>query len=315
MVKPLAFVTGGAGFIGSNLCERLLDEGWRVIAYDNLMLGQEAFLDPLKPRGLTFVKADLLDLDPLVEAMRGADAVFHLAANSDISYGRSYTDWDLKHGTLATYNTLEAMRRTEVKKLVFASTSAIYGEATVMPTPENYGPLLPISLYGASKLACEGLITAFAHNFDFQTWMFRFGNVVGRNGTHGALVDFINKLKADPTKLPILGDGKQAKPYVYVRELVDGMWYGFTHASEAVNVFNLTCDGASSVDRLAQAVIQAMGLTDVELVHSGGVRGWTGDVPQVRLDNRKLAALGWTPRFDSDEAVDEAARMLTQQLA
>ncbi len=192
------FVTGGAGFIGSNLVDRLVSEGHHLKVYDNLSLGKQEFIQNHIDAGMVqFFKEDLLNLETLTSAMKGCEAVFHLAANSDIGYGAKYTDWDLKQGTIVTYNVLEAMRLNAIKKIVFASTSAIYGEATVKPTPENYGPLWPISFYGASKLACEGLITSFAHNYGIQAWMYRFGNIVGRNGTHGALFDFILKLKAD----------------------------------------------------------------------------------------------------------------------
>jgi UDP-glucose 4-epimerase len=315
MTRPVAFVTGGAGFIGSNLCERLIAEGFDLVVYDNLVLGRRDFITHLEGERLRFVEADLLDLSRLKTEMRGAQVVWHLAANSDISYGRTHTDVDLKNGTLATYNVLEAMRETGVSRIVFASTSAIYGEADVLPTPESYGPLLPISLYGASKLACEALITAFCHNFNLRAWMFRFGNVVGKNGTHGAVVDFIRKLQKTPERLEILGDGRQAKPYLYVSDIVDGMWFGYTHASDDVNLFNLACEGATSVDKIALAVIDALGLEKVELAHTGGERGWVGDVPQVRLSTEKLAALGWSASLDSDSAMIKAAQVLARQMS
>jgi len=314
MTDKRVFITGGAGFIGSNLCARLIGEGWQIVVYDNLALGQREFIADLEGKGLTFVEADLLELDKVVEAMKGCNLVWHLAANSDISYGRKFTDVDLRNGTLATYNVLEAMRLNDIKKILFASTSAIYGEAEIMPTPENYGPLLPISLYGASKLACEGLITAFCHNFDIQAWIFRFGNVVGYNGTHGAIVDFIKKLQADNSSLEVLGDGKQAKPYLYVSEIVDGMCYAFEHAKDQVNVFNLACEGATSVEKIAMSVIEACGYTDAKIAYTGGSRGWVGDVAQVRLSTEKMASIGWKVKLDSDQAVKKAAETLVKQI-
>lgn len=314
MADKKAFITGGAGFIGSNLCARLLGEGWELVVYDNLILGNREFIAEYEGNGLTFIEADLLELDKVVEAMKGSEVVWHLAANSDISYGRKYTDVDLKNGTLATYNVLEAMRINGIKKILFASTSAIYGEAEIMPTPENYGPLLPISLYGASKLACEGLITAFCHNFDIQAWIYRFGNVVGKNGTHGAIVDFIKKLRADKTRLEVLGDGKQAKPYLYVSEIVDGMCYGFQHAEDQVNFFNLACEGATTVETIAKSVIEACDFNDARIDYTGGARGWVGDVPQVRLCTEKMAKLGWKVTLDSDAAVKKAAEVLVTQI-
>ena len=308
------FVTGGAGFIGSNLVGTLLELGHEVTAHDNLHLGRRRFLEPfLQRETFTFVQDDLLDLDALARCMAGSDLVFHMAANSDIGYGARNTDTDLRMGTLATYNVLEAMRRNGVGRIVFASTSAVYGEATRLPTPEDYGPLFPISLYGASKLAGEGLITAFCHNFRMQAWIFRFGNVVGRNGTHGALVDFIRRLRADPARLPILGDGRQAKPYLHVAECVDGMLFGLEHAGGQVNAFNLACEGATPVTRIAEMITERMGLKYVSFEYTGGSRGWTGDVPQVRLDPSRMLALGWRTRLSSDEAVERAIGELLEQ--
>ena len=312
-----AFITGGAGFVGSNLAESLCARGDDVTVYDNLTLGRREHIAHLEANsGLSFIEADLLDLSTLVEAMAGHDVVWHLAANSDIAEGAKQTDRDLKMGTMATYNTLEAMRLTGCKQLVFASTSAIYGEAKIMPTSENYGPLLPISLYGASKLACEGLITAFCHNYDMQAWMCRFGNVVGDNGTHGALYDFLCRLKDDSSKLRVLGDGRQAKPYLYVKDLVEGMQFIRQNTKDEVNVFNLASEGATTVTRIAQAAIKALlGDADVKIEFTGGARGWKGDVPQVRLDPSALASVGWQTAYGSDEAVDVAARALAAQIA
>lgn len=302
------FVTGGLGFVGSNLVGRLIGEGHTVIAFDNLSLGSLEFVKPFTGhRHFRFVRGELLELRELQEAIAGTDVVFHLAANSDITQSRAQTDLDLRQGTLVTFNVLEAMRRTGVSKIVFSSSSVVYGEPLVTPTPENYGPLHPISLYGASKLACEGLISAFCHNFDFQAWVFRFANICGRHGTHGVLVDFIHKLKRDSRRLEILGNGKQAKPYLHVSDCVDGILFGWQRSSAQLNCFNLGCSGATSVARIAQILLDAMMLEDVALVYSGGDRGWVGDVPQVRLDCTKFESLGWKPRMSSDEAVKLAA--------
>ncbi len=309
------FVTGGAGFIASNLVDTLVSAGHNVIAYDNLSLGRREFLSEAVESGrCRFVEADLLDHDSLVAAMRGCDAVFHLAANSDISHGAAHTDWDLKQGTFVTWHVLEAMRELEIRKILFASSSAIYGEATQMPTPEDYGPLFPISLYGASKLACEALITAFCHNFDIQCWIYRFANIVGRNGTHGVLVDFIRRLNQNPDSLRILGDGRQAKPYIEVQDCVDAMLYGFEHLDQQVNCMNLACEGATSVTQIARIVLEEMGLEDARLEYTGGSRGWKGDVAQVRLDPALFRMNGWQARNDSDKAVRTAVRALVIQL-
>ncbi|HEY0372529.1 MAG TPA: NAD-dependent epimerase/dehydratase family protein, partial [Thermoanaerobaculia bacterium] len=209
-------VTGAAGFIASNLIPRLLARGDEVVGVDNFFLGKRAYV--AQHERFTFHELDLLDLDKVVALIGDfkPDRVWHLAANSDISFGTKYTDFDLKGGTLVTYNVLEAMRRTGIKEIVFSSSGAVYGEPTVMPTPEDYGPILPISLYAASKVACEGLITAFAHNYDLTAWIFRFGNIVGPNPTHGVIHDFVLRLRDNPRELTILGDGNQSKPYVYV---------------------------------------------------------------------------------------------------
>ena len=208
------------------------------------------------------------------------------------------------------FTLLEGMRRAGIKQLLFASSSAVYGEAARSPTPEEYGPLFPISLYGASKLACEGLISAFEHASGIRAWIFRFANIVGDHGTHGAVVDFIRKLRGDPRRLAILGDGNQAKPYLYVKECVDGMVYGWSRATAGLNCFNLACAGATSARRIAEIVCEEMDLRGVAFEFSGGSRGWVGDVPQVRLDPAKLAVLGWTARLDSDGAVRQAVRAL-----
>jgi len=308
------FLTGGAGFIGSNLARRLVEQGYQVIVYDNLILGKREFISDLEGGNLRFIKGDLLDLDSLISKMKGCDIVWHLAANSDISLGRSVSDIDFKNGTHATYNTLEAMRINKIHKIFFASSSAIYGEALTIPTPEEYGPLIPISLYGASKLASEGLITAFCHNFNMQCWIFRFGNVVGKNGTHGVILDFIKKLLHNPTILQVLGNGKQAKPYLEVGEVIDGMLFAYKHAQDQVNIFNLASDGACSVKKIAQIVIKAMNLKNVKIEYTGGVRGWPGDVPQVSLSTNKLAELGWEANLTSEQAIELAAHILVKQI-
>lgn len=308
------FVTGGAGFIGSNLAERLLAEGHSVTVYDDLSAGCRSFLPEKEGEAFRFIQADLLSLDVLTEAIKGHDAVFHLAANSDIIESRRSSDLDLRLGTIATYNVLEAMRRADIKQIIFSSSSVIYGEPSVVPTPEDYGPLLPISLYGASKLACEALISAFCHNFDFQAWMFRFANICGRHGTHGVLIDFIRKLEKDPSRLTVLGDGKQAKPYLHVSDCVDGILFGWHHAEEAVNYFNLGCEGNTNVTRIAHLLLETMQLEGVRLEYTGGARGWVGDVPQVQLDCRKLQKLGWKASMSSDGAVQRACGELVREL-
>jgi UDP-glucose 4-epimerase len=309
------FVTGGAGFVGSNLVERLRAEDHAVTVFDDLSAGSREFLCGLEGRpGFQFIKGDLLNLEDLTSALRNHDAVFHLAANSDIGKGRQQTDRDFRLGTVATFNVLEAIRRTGVNQLVFSSSSVVYGEPTVIPTPEDYGPLFPISLYGASKLACEGLISAFSHNYGIQAWIFRFANICGRHGTHGAIVDFIRKLRANNQRLEVLGDGNQAKPNLHVSGCVSGMIYGWQHAKEPLNYFNLGCEGATTAREIAKFVIDALGLKEVKVEYTGGTRGWPGDVPQVRLDCTKMERLGWKANLSSTQAVRQAAQELAEEL-
>lgn len=312
-------VTGAAGFIASNLIPRLMAEGHEVMGFDNFFLGKREYAAASQAMpGFRFVEQDLLDLEAVVrhfEAFR-PERVWHLAANSDISFGTTYTDFDLKGGTLVTYNILEAMRRTgTAKELVFSSSGAVYGEPTVHPTPEDYGPLFPVSLYAASKLACEGLITAYAHNYDIQAWIFRFGNIVGPKPTHGVIHDFVLKLMKDPTRLEMLGDGTQAKPYVDVDDCLDGMMFGHAHAKERLNCYNLAVEDRTSVNEIAEAVIRAMGLdaNKVAIQRGESSRGWRGDVPFVNLDTARMKALGWAPKLNSRQAVERCAHAVVAQ--
>ena len=297
------FVAGGAGFIGSHLVDRLVKMGG-VAVYDNLSSGKREFTQHhLNRDSFRFIQGDILDRDCLAKAMKGSDVVFHMAANPEVRAGTDDTELDLKQGTIATYNVLETMRLHGIKRVVFASSSTVYGEVTGLPIPEDYGPLQPISLYGASKLACEGLITAFCHLFGMQAWIFRFANVVGDRATHGVIFDFINKLKRNPKELEILGDGTQQKPYIYVEDCVDGILYGFQHSDAQANVFNLGNSDVTGVTTIAQMLVEGMGLANVKLKYTGGERGWPGDVPQVRLDTSRMEKLGWKPKYNSDEAV------------
>lgn len=313
------FVTGGAGFIGSHLCRRLLDVGHSVKAYDNLVLGKKELLTPcLGSNSFEFVEADLLDMQRLQSEMNGFDLVIHLAANSDISQGAARTDVDLNNGTIATYHVLEAMRVLSVKQIIFASTSAIYGEAEIKPTPENYGPLLPISFYGASKLACEGMASAFSHNCDISTWVYRFANIVGPHSTHGAIHDFITRLLKQPERLQVLGNGTQRKSYLYVQDCIDGMVFGYHNTRSSITghpfqVFNLASEGVTTVRFIAEEVVRQMApVTGVEAKLEFGEedRGWVGDVPYTHLNGAQLATHGWQPKYSSNEAVQLAVSQI-----
>jgi len=307
--KSRVFVTGGAGFIGSHLVDRLMTDGNRVTVYDNLTSGKRGGIDHhLAKRDFKLVQADLLELDKVKAAIAGHDVVFHLSANPDARWGIDNTELDLKQETIATYNVLESMRLSGVKRIVFSSSGTIYGETPVIPLPEDYGPVLPASLYGAGKLASEGLISAFCVTFDMQSWIFRFANVVGKRTTHGVIFDFMNKLKQNPSELEILGDGSQCKPYLHVEDCISGILFGFKNSRDKINVFNLGCPSATNVNTIAKMLVQEMGLNDVKFKYTGGDRGWPGDIPQVRFNVQKMSNLGWNARYTSDEAVRKAIR-------
>jgi UDP-glucose 4-epimerase len=303
------FVTGGAGFIGSHLVDALISQGHTVTVYDNLSSGNKQFLKHhAKNPAFTFIYADLLNLKRVKKELKNHEAVFHLAANPHVRLGEKHTDLDLNQGIVATYNVLEAMRLNGLSNIVFSSSSVVYGETKETSLPETYGPALPISLYGAGKLGAEGLITAFCGTFDFHAWIYRFANVVGARGTHGVIVDFIQKLHKDPHTLEILGDGRQRKPYLDVGDCVEAIMYGFTHAHDPVNLFNLSCDTTTTVTRIAEMVVEEMGLSNVTFAYTGGVRGWKGDVPYFQLDAGKINKLGWKATMSSDDAVRKAIR-------
>ena len=303
------FVTGGAGFIGSNLVDKLISRGDTVTVYDNLSSGKKEFFEHhLNNEKFKFVKADLMNFPKLKDVIKDHDVVFHIAANPFVRLGERQTKLDLEQGAIATYNLLEAMRINDIKKIVFSSSSVVYAETPPIAIPENYGPTLPISLYGAGKLGAEGLISAFCGTFDFQAWIYRFANVVGIRGTHGVIVDFIDKLKTNPKELEILGDGKQQKPYLHVIDIVSGMLHGFEHSNDQLNLFNLSCESDTTVTRIADLVVEEMGLKDVKYNFTGGKRGWAGDVPRFQLDASKIKKLGWKENYTSDEAVRKAIR-------
>jgi len=309
-------VTGGAGFIGSHLVEALLAEN-EVTVLDNFSSGKREFIAPhLNNSRFRLQEADLIDTIALEKALNGVDNVFHLAANPDVKLGAENTRVHLEQNVLATYNLLEAMRKCGVKKIAFTSTSTIYGEATTVPTPEDYGPLLPISLYGASKLACEALISSYCHTFEMQSWIYRFANIVGERGTHGVLVDFIRKLRENPRELEILGSGRQKKSYLEVRDCVRAMQHCVQHSDEQINVFNIGSEDSVDVTKIADIVARQMGLNDVRYRYTGGVdgRGWKGDVKVMQLSIEKIKKLGWTPLEGSAKAIETAVKALLKDV-
>ncbi len=298
-------VTGGAGFIGSHVVDRLVEID-KVVVLDNLSSGKPEYVN----ENAEFYRVDLAK-DDITDIIRGADEVWHIAANPDVRIGSENPDEIYRNNVLATYRLLEAMRRVNVKRIIFTSTSTVYGEARVIPTPEDY-PTHPISIYGASKLACEALIESYCHTFDFQAWIYRFANVIGKRSNHGVIYDFIMKLKRNPNELEILGDGEQNKSYIYIEDCVDAMFHGLK-ADESVNIFNIGTEDQIKVKRIAEIVCEEMGLNP-EFKFTGGRRGWKGDVPVMLLSIEKIKKIGWKPKYNSEKAVKLAVKDLLNEL-
>ena len=303
-----AFVTGGAGFIGSHLVDMLLQEGYQVTAYDNLTEGRLENLSHLKDNpDFRFIKGDMRDAELLMKVLRGQDVVFHMAAQANIRKSLEDHYADLQNNLVGHINLLEAMLKNEVNDLVFASTSALYGEADVRPTPETYAPI-QTSLYGASKLACEAYTEAYIQFSQLNFWAYRFSNVVGERCRRGVIWDFVHKLARNSRELEILGNGKQSKEYIYVQDCVEGIMTGYKKGKGRVNIFNLAVEDNKTVDEVADIVIREMKLEGVKRKYTGGERGWIGDNPIVHLDISRLKSLGWRPRFTVDEAITRTAR-------
>jgi UDP-glucose 4-epimerase len=302
-MKQTHFITGGAGFIGSSLADRLLAEGHSVVVYDNFSTGQRKFLeDAQKSLDFALIEADLLDLGRLTKSMAGVDFVWHFAANADVRFGLEHPRRDLEQNTIATHNVLEAMRRNDVKKIAFSSTGSVYGEPKAHPTPE-YAPFpIQTSLYAASKLAGEGLIQAYCEGFGFTGYIFRFVSVLGERYTHGHVFDFCRKLMADPTRLEILGNGRQRKSYMYVQDCLDAMLLAVEKCRDKVNMLNLGVDGHTEVNDSVATITRKMGLSP-RLEYTGGERGWVGDSPFIWLDTKRIADLGWKPKVGIQEGV------------
>ena len=306
-------VTGGAGFIGSHLVDRLLSEGNFVVAYDNLSLGRlENLEEASKNTNFKFVEGDILDREKFWNVFKtnNFDIVFHMAANSDIAKSHANPDVDFDNTFRTTYETLLAMKEFGIKKLVFASTSAIYGDAG-KSVDETFGPLFPASHYGASKLASEGFIASFCENYEIQAWITRFPNVVGERSTHGVIRDFIKKLKKTPERLEVLGNGMQYKPYVYVKDLVDAILFVWKNTNEKINYFNIGVETRTRVKEIAQMVIEEMGL-NAKIEYTGGDRGWVGDVPEFSYNLDKIHGLGWKASYSSNEAVRKAIQYILE---
>lgn len=309
-------VTGGAGFIGSHLCDALVARGDDVWCVDNLHLGREANIGHLlgHPQ-FHFHMLDVLDREPLDALFADArfDVVFHLAANSDIQRGVADSQVDLRLTFQSTFEVLEAMRRHDVRQVFFASTSAIFGDTGDDRLHESYGPLQPVSFYGAAKQAAEAYLSVYVHSFGFRAWVLRFPNVVGERTTHGAVHDFIDRLRRDPSRLMVLGDGSQTKPYIYVKDLVQAILLVFAKAPEPLAVYHVAGEGLTSVREIAEIVVEEMELSDTRIEYTGGKTGWIGDVSRFCYDTSKIRQLGFVHQHHSTEAVRVAVRAILEQ--
>jgi UDP-glucose 4-epimerase len=313
-----AFVTGGAGFIGSHLVSRLLksEKTERLVVYDNFTSGRRSYLEVLtRDRRLSVVEGDLKDAERVREVMNGCDTIFHLAANPDIAKAITQPDIDFWEGTYLTQNVLEAMRQTGASRIFYTSGSGVYGENSSTFFREDYGPCIPISTYGASKLAGEALLSAYCHLFDMNGLAFRFANVVGARQTHGVGYDFVRRLRQDPQRLQILGDGKQSKSYIHVDDVLSAIFTAKAASTATFDVYNVATDDYMTVNEIADITVEESGLQRSKVVYeyTGGDRGWKGDIPVVRFDASKIKSLGWKAQRSSSSAVRDAIRAMIRE--
>ena len=302
-------VTGGAGFIGSHLVEFLVARGCRVTVLDDLSTGKREQLAAVADH-IRFVEGDIRDEALVDEVVRGQELVFHLCDNSDIRFAASHPRTYVDQNVLGCFLLLESMRRHGVRKIVFPSSTTVLGDATAVPTPESYGPLHPMNLYGGAKLAAEALISAYCYSFDLRGWIFRFVDIVGARIDHGVIFDFVRKLRADATRLEILGDGSQRRSFLLVDECVEAMWLALESCENVVNTIHLGNRDQISIAQVAEIVRDEMGLADARFEYTGGKKGWKGDAYTNFLANDTLDRIGWRPRHDSARTVREAARSL-----
>ena len=305
-------VTGGAGFIGSHLVDALVAQGERIIVIDSLCAGSRDHLAGHLAAGtVNLLPCDLLG-DGWQHELDGAERIWHLAADPDVRMSSVSPESQIRNNIMATFRVLEAMRDGSASEIFFTSTSTVYGDAMVLPTPEDYTPLEPISVYGASKLACEALIASYCHTYGMKAWVYRFANIIGSRSGHGVLHDFIGKLRKNPCRIEILGDGTQSKSYLLVDECVDAMLFAAEYAKDRYNVFNIGSEDWVNVTTIAQIVCEELGLRNVTYHYTGGSRGWVGDVPKMQLAIDRIKRLGWSPKRGSCESVHDAVRAMIQ---
>jgi UDP-glucose 4-epimerase len=305
-------VTGGAGFVGSNVTDRLLELGHNVTVYDNFSTGQRRFLElAIEHPNFKLVEGDLLDLPALKKAMQGVEFVFHFAANADVRFGTVHPRRDLEQNTIATFNVLDAMNSAGVKKIAFSSTGSIYGEPEVFPTPETCPFPVQTSLYGASKLAGEGMIASYCEGFNYQAWIFRFVSVLGERYSHGHVFDFYKKLLDNPNEILVMGDGHQKKSYIYIQDCIDAMFTCIEKSKQKVNVFNLGAPEYIEVNQSLKWICSALGLSP-KVNYNGGERGWIGDSPFIFLETKKVQSLGWSAKFSIEKSIHRTLSYLQE---
>ena len=305
-------VTGCAGFIGSSLSDRLLKDGHKVLGIDNLSTGQLKFIEKcLDNSGFNFIEMDLLNIEQLKKIFSGYDIVFHIAANADVRFGTDNPKRDLEQNTIVTYNVLEAMRHNDIKKIIFSSTGSVYGDSKIIPTPEDAPFPIQTSFYGSSKIASEGMITAYCEGFNFQSWIFRFVSILGERYSHGHVFDFYKQLKNNPSKLKVLGNGKQKKSYLYIHDCIDAILVAINKSDQKINIYNLGVDDYCEVNESIKWICSAL-KAEPDLEYSGGERGWIGDNPFIYLDTSKIQSLGWKPKVSIKEGVIKTIEFIRQ---
>ena len=304
------FITGGAGFIGSYLSETLLEQGCTVTVYDNLVTGRREWLEKCARNSrFRFIQGDLVDYGNLQRNMAGHDVVWHFGANTNMVVGSKDPNVDFTNGLVATYNVLNAMKKSNITELLFPSSGAVYGDIARPPASEAYGPLLPVSTYGAAKLSAEGWISTYSHLCGIRSWIFRFGNVLGARMTHGVIFDLLGKLRANNRELEVLADGTGEKNYFLVEECIHGMLYAYNHSNHVgCEIFNLGSENTTRVSEIVRIILEETGNTQTRIRYTGGERGWPGDQPRVYMSVEKMKSLGWSAKFKSDDAVRQAVR-------
>ena len=304
-------ITGGSGFVGSHLVKRLLKENHQVTVFD-LKQKNKAFRLTSIIEKISYQTIDFEDKELLKQKLRNFDCVIHFSSRANTAVG-GRKDLDLKQGIITTYNILEAMQVNGIKKIIFSSAPAIYGKPVKIPTPENTGMLFPVSLYGAAKLASEGMISAFCHLFDIKTWIFRFGNVVGPDMTRGVINDVIKKIKHNPNELEILGNGTQKKDFIFVNDCIEGILFAFRNSNEKINIFNLSSGTTMAINEVVKVILQQMDLKKINIAYNGGNIGWAGDVPIVHYNINKIKKLGWSPKYNSKMAINLAVKGMLER--